>query len=645
MKKTIVALVILLSIMRLSAQSNTVSSGGEATGSGGTASFTTGEVFYTYKLGSTASVTEGVQQTYLVLPTGVISGGATVCAGTATQLSIAVTGQGPWFGTLSDGTGFSGSATPVLVTVTPTATTTYTIATLSSETATASATDLSGSATVTVNQPTSYYADADGDGYGAGTAVLSCSGQPVNTVANNTDCAPADGTKWQLGTFYTDADGDGYNNGAPQTAACYGTTTPSGYTNSNIGTDCLDSNFEVNPNHVEVLGNSIDDNCDGVVDEVAPNSAVLASQCGSTLTNLSNTIYCGQVSGAQGYRFEVTQVGNPSNVRTYDSENNRFNLLNLSGVTTYATTYSIRVAVKTAPGFWRSYSSTCSVTTPAVPPTTSISNPACGITLSNIETTIYCIAASNATGYRFRVTDGVTTRLVETTVNRFSLVNANANFATTYAVDVQLKFGTTWETTWGSVCSFTTPLTPRTSNVIPSQCGMNITNLWTTIYATQVSVATGYRFEVTKGAQTVYYDTPNSRFSLRNITVPGFTTTNASYSIRVSIKFNNIYQAFGTPCTITTNGASRITNKPLEVFEVNAYPNPFANNFKLEVNTSSEENVSIKVYDMLGRAIEVKQGNLSDMTSSEMGDQLTSGVYNVIVTQGEHVKTLRMIKR
>ena len=82
------------------------------------------------------------------------AGDETICNGDIAHLSIAVTGTGPWFGNLSDGTNFSGSDNPLLVTVTPTATTTYTIATLSSETATASDADLSGSATVIVNQPT-----------------------------------------------------------------------------------------------------------------------------------------------------------------------------------------------------------------------------------------------------------------------------------------------------------------------------------------------------------------------------------------------------------------------------------------------------------------------------------------------------------
>jgi len=231
---------LLACMLNLQAQSNTGTLGGEATGSGGTASFTAGEVFYTYKSGSTASVTEGVQQSYRVPPTGVISGDATICAGTAIQLSIALTGEGPWFGTLSDGTGFSGSDNPLLVTVTPLETTTYTIATLESETATASAADLSGSAAVTVNQPTIWYSDADLDTFGdLSMSQLACE-QPSSYVSNSTDCDPTDGTKWQLATFYVDADADAFTNGTA--SVCSGVGAPAGYSATTSGTDCDDTN-------------------------------------------------------------------------------------------------------------------------------------------------------------------------------------------------------------------------------------------------------------------------------------------------------------------------------------------------------------------------------------------------------------------
>ncbi len=88
-------------------------------------------------------------------PTGIISGGANYCIGqgsTTTTLSIAVTGAGPWSGTLSPGAiPFSGSSSPITVSVTPSSTTTYSIATLNGSQCSSIAADLSGSATVTIN--------------------------------------------------------------------------------------------------------------------------------------------------------------------------------------------------------------------------------------------------------------------------------------------------------------------------------------------------------------------------------------------------------------------------------------------------------------------------------------------------------------
>ncbi|NBP30784.1 MAG: hypothetical protein EBV23_14625, partial [Flavobacteriia bacterium] len=110
-----------------------------------------------------------------------------------------------------------------------------------------------------------YYNDQDGDGYGAGTATNACS-QPVNTVTNNSDCAPTDNTKWQTADRYVDADGDGYGTGT-LVSVCYGASIPSGYSTNN--TDCNDNDATLNSITAETC-NSFDDDCDGIMDNGLP---------------------------------------------------------------------------------------------------------------------------------------------------------------------------------------------------------------------------------------------------------------------------------------------------------------------------------------------------------------------------------------
>jgi hypothetical protein len=79
-----------------------------------------------------------------------------------------------------------------------------------------------------------------------------------------------------------------------------------------------------------------------------------------------------------------------------------------------------------------------------------------------------------------------------------------------------------------------------------------------------------------------------------------------------------------------------------EALKVVTYPNPFTNNFNLNVTTTSSENVEMRVYDMMGRLIEKHQ---VESNTVEVGNSYPTGIYNVIVTQGKEMKTIRVIKK
>ena len=100
-----------------------------------------------------------------------------------------------------------------------------------------------------------------------------------------------------------------------------------------------------------------------------------------------------------------------------------------------------------------------------------------------------------------------------------------------------------------------------------------------------------------------------------------------------------------TPSAPLTRPVDLETETDLATFKVTGSPNPYTNTFKLDINTQSSAAVNVMVYDMIGKLIEVRNSGISELSTMEIGDRYATGVYNVIVTQGTEVKTLRMIKK
>jgi hypothetical protein len=132
-------------------------------------------------------------------------------------------------------------------------------------------------------------------------------------------------------------------------------------------------------------------------------------------------------------------------------------------------------------------------------------------------------------------------------------------------------------------------------------------------------------------------------------TTPTISVNQAgSYSVTVTLNDGSTISssAFNvTTCNIIVN---RITEeKPLDKvinYNVILYPNPSVSTFSLNLVSDSDADVEISVFDLQGRNIENKTISKDNLSSITLGANLPSGIYNVIVKQGENIKSQRLIK-
>ena len=449
-------------------------------------------------------------------------------------------------------------------------------------------------------------------------------------------------------TYYADVDGDGFGDASTsiQGYTCLG--TPAGYVTN--ATDCNDAVAAINPGHVEVLYNGVDDNCDGQLDEGFQLTTNLQSvSCGATLNSIGSLVYTDINWNATAYRFKV--VNNTTGDIQHVDNSHQWFALNWLASYDYTTQYTISVQLQIA-GVWLGYyGSTCTVNSPVVnAPGGSLQlNPSqCGATLTSIGSVIAATPLSGATGYRFRVTDitpGVTGSNLIQEKNRsyhwFTLpMLTRYNYGSTYLVEVAVKT-TGGYSAYGSACTVYTPSAP-----VLTSCGTIVPTAGSLVYTSSLNSVSQYRFQVTKVSDqtTVTFDTNKYWFSFR-VNVPGYTA-DTGYSVRVAVMTAGTWSAFGDACEIVSPSAStRNEEVTSPTFEALAFPNPFSNEFKLNVTTSTEGAVQLRVYDMLGKLLDARTIQAIDFISEDFGTNYPAGVYNIVVSQGEEVKTLRLIKR
>jgi hypothetical protein len=122
-----------------------------------------------------------------------------------------------------------------------------------------------------------------------------------------------------------------------------------------------------------------------------------------------------------------------------------------------------------------------------------------------------------------------------------------------------------------------------------------------------------------------------------------------SYSVTVTLNDGSTLtsSAFNvTTCTeIFFKGSEDKKEEKVINYNVILYPNPTVSSFSLNVVSDSVDTIEVSVYDIQGRNIENKTFNKEDINSISIGDSLPTGIYNVIVKQGENIKSQRLIKK
>jgi hypothetical protein len=350
----------------------------------------------------------------------------------------------------------------------------------------------------------------------------------------------------------------------------------------------------------------------------------------------------------KGYRFKVTNL-----VTSEEQSIDRYlRVFRITQLPNYAfnTEYKVEVMVRKFNVWQPTYGAPCTVKTPTA--TTQLIN--CGASLTAMTDVIYANSVRYATGYQFKVTNVLNpsdTRTINRSLREFRMsLLSGIQYNTTYSVEVAVRNtdGVTY-LPYGPVCEVTTPNFPA-SYLQDSQCDDYLVPSNSTIlYAQSFTGAEGYRFRLQNSG--LGYEQAVDR-ALRTVRLSDFIGLNpgSTYTVKVALKINGVWGSYtGKSCSIIIPGGARaIENEVIAAkgdFAAVAYPNPFASVFAIRVQTSSQEVVQLKVYDMIGRLVEQRESKVDSMNTIQFGGRYPSGVYSVVVTQGGITKTLRIIKR
>ena len=143
---------------------------------------------------------------------------------------------------------------------------------------------------------------------------------------------------------------------------------------------------------------------------------------------------------------------------------------------------------------------------------------------------------------------------------------------------------------------------------------------------------------------------PTSTFTTFD-NIAGINNTTTPVTLFSSVVVNGAFVAINSPTEIGSPGVYVNTSLATDSFtssadyQIIAYPNPTNSNFQINIINGNQDNVAIKIYDMVGRFLVAYNLNSEELFNQKLGSELPTGIYNVSIKQGNFYKTIKIIKK
>jgi len=141
-------------------------------------------------------------------------------------------------------------------------------------------------------------------------------------------------------------------------------------------------------------------------------------------------------------------------------------------------------------------------------------------------------------------------------------------------------------------------------------------------------------------ATTNYYlriTQPDGTYGYHDIKASPYPFTITQDEIDNTTKFALVFE-------VPAGGTILKTVLPTSKFVVTMSPNPFNKSFSLQLQSPMKDNVTVTIFDVLGKKLNSQTMSIEDLKNAIFGTGLASGIYQAIITQGVYKETIKIIK-